>query len=102
VCVCVCVRVRVCACVCDLLIDYGIYMVGCVCIITATSETPSTEGRKSKRQQLQQQHFGQRRGHKPSMPMLSVLFYIADIMHNIPRVVPLTFLNTTQENCDEE
>jgi hypothetical protein len=36
------------------------------------------------------------------MPMPSVLFYIADILHSLLRVVPRIFLHTAQENCDEE
>jgi uncharacterized protein YceK len=76
VCVCVCVADRLCC------------MKGCACTITATSETPSTEGiSKSKRQQLQQQQFGQCRGHQLFMPMPSVMFYIADILHNLLRIV---------------
>jgi hypothetical protein len=36
------------------------------------------------------------------MPMPNVLFYIADIMHNLLRMVPQIFLHTVQESCDEE
>jgi hypothetical protein len=49
---------------------------------------------KSKRQQLQQLHFGQCRGRQPFMPMPSVMFYIADIRHSLLKVVPKTFLHT--------
>ena len=34
--------------------------------------------------------------------MPSVMYYIADILHNLLRVVPQIFLHTVQENCDEE
>jgi predicted transport protein len=34
--------------------------------------------------------------------MPSVLFYIADIMHNLLRVVPQIFLHTAEENCHEK
>jgi hypothetical protein len=30
------------------------------------------------------------------------MYYIADILHNLLRVVPQIFLHTVQENCDEE
>jgi hypothetical protein len=36
------------------------------------------------------------------MPMPSVMYYIADILHNLLRVVPQIFLQTVQDNCDEE
>jgi hypothetical protein len=36
------------------------------------------------------------------MPMLSVPFHIAYILHNLLGVVPQIFLHTVQENCDEE
>jgi hypothetical protein len=75
----------------------------CACTITATYETPSTEGMsKSKRQQLQHQHFSHCRGHQPFMPMPSVMFYIVDILRNLLRLMPQIFLLTLQENCDVE
>jgi hypothetical protein len=55
---------------------------------------------KSKRQQMQQQHFGQCRGRQPSCPCQ--VFYIADILHNLLRVVPQIFLHTMQAKCDKE
>jgi hypothetical protein len=45
------------------------------------------------------------------MPMPNIMYYIADVVHNLKRVVPQinlhrvvpqTFLHTVQENCDEE
>jgi hypothetical protein len=56
----------------------------------------------TKRQALHQQHFGLCRGRQPFMPMPSVMFYIADILQNLLRVVPQFSLHTVQENCDEE
>jgi hypothetical protein len=34
--------------------------------------------------------------------MLNVMYYIADIVHNLLRVVPPIFLHTVQANYDEE
>jgi hypothetical protein len=36
------------------------------------------------------------------MPMPSVMLYIANIQHNLLKVVPQIFLHTVQENCDED
>jgi predicted transport protein len=36
------------------------------------------------------------------MPMPNGMFYIADILHNLLRVVPQIFLPTVQEKCHEE
>jgi hypothetical protein len=70
-------------------------MAGCACTITVISETPSTEGiSKSKRQQLQQQHFGQCKGRQALLTMPCVMFYIADILLNLLRVLPQISLHT--------
>eukprot|EP00873_Tetraselmis_striata_P029502 jgi/Tetstr1/449766/TSEL_036831.t1 len=55
-----------------------------------------------KRRKLQQEHWGQCRGRPPYVTLPSVLFYIADILHNLLRVVPQIFLHTVSENCDKE
>jgi hypothetical protein len=34
--------------------------------------------------------------------MAGGMYYIADIMHNLLRVVPHAYLHTVHENCDED
>eukprot|EP00873_Tetraselmis_striata_P009492 jgi/Tetstr1/429756/TSEL_001932.t1 len=64
---------------------------------------PSVDGwSTNKRQTEQQKHYGQCRGRPPYICLPTVMYYIADILHNMLRVVPQIFLHTIQEHCTAE
>eukprot|EP00873_Tetraselmis_striata_P022397 jgi/Tetstr1/442661/TSEL_030755.t1 len=64
---------------------------------------PSVDGwSTNKRQTEQQKHYGQCRGRPPYICLPTMTYYIADILHNMLRVVPQIFLHTIQEHCTAE
>eukprot|EP00873_Tetraselmis_striata_P042667 jgi/Tetstr1/462931/TSEL_007879.t1 len=69
--------------------------------VTASSAGLTDEGMSvSKRQQLQQLHYGMCMGRAPYLVLSHILDYIVDILHLMLRVVPQIFKFTVSKYCD--
>eukprot|EP00873_Tetraselmis_striata_P013373 jgi/Tetstr1/433637/TSEL_000008.t1 len=69
--------------------------------VTASSAELADEGMSvSRRQQLQQLHYGMCRGRAPYLVLSHILDYIVDILHLMLRVVPQIFKFTVSKHCD--
>jgi hypothetical protein len=78
-------------------------MTGCACSVIPTCDPPITDGiSKSQRLAQQQLLFGQCRGRPPVLALPSVTCCIADLLHDMLRVVAQNFLHTGQENSGAE